>query len=55
MTDLIDHLAAIGVTGGAVHDALVGQAAKDHGLPLATRDARARATYEALGLPVVLL
>jgi toxin FitB len=41
-----------GVTGGATYDALVALAARDHGVPLATRDARARSTYEAIGVVV---
>jgi predicted nucleic acid-binding protein len=41
-----------GVTGGATYDALVALAARDHGVPLATRDARARSTYEAIGVIV---
>ena len=41
-----------GVFGGAVYDALVGLAAKENGCVLATRDGRARATYEALGVTV---
>lgn len=45
-------LSAAGIRGGAVYDALVALAARAAGLPLATRDARARATYEALGVRV---
>jgi predicted nucleic acid-binding protein len=41
-------LAPIGVAGGAVYDALVALAARQAGLPLATRDRRAAATYSAL-------
>lgn len=41
-----------GIAGGAVYDGLVALAAREAGLPLATRDARARATYEALGVAV---
>lgn len=44
--------AASGVTGGATYDALVALAAREHELPLATRDARARSTYEAMGVVV---
>jgi predicted nucleic acid-binding protein len=40
------------IVGGAVYDALICLAAADAGLPLATRDARARATFEALGVQV---
>lgn len=39
-----------GIGGGAVYDALVGRAARDHGVPLATRDERARGTYALLGV-----
>jgi len=39
-----------GIAGGAVYDGLVALAAREHGLVLATRDARARSTYEALGV-----
>lgn len=42
-----------GIAGGAVYDALVACAARDHGATLATRDARAAATYEAVGVMVV--
>jgi predicted nucleic acid-binding protein len=41
------------VAGGAVYDALVALAALEHDADLATRDARARATYEAIGVRVV--
>jgi predicted nucleic acid-binding protein len=45
-------LAAMGISGGAVYDAMVGLAAVGAGLTLATRDGRARATYEAVGAEV---
>lgn len=48
-------LARAGVAGGAVHDGLVALAAREHGLRLATRDARARTTYEVLGIGVELV
>lgn len=48
-------LAALGIVGGAVYDALVGLAAREHDCPLATRDARARITYEALGVRVEIV
>ncbi|MDR1118490.1 MAG: PIN domain-containing protein [Bifidobacteriaceae bacterium] len=48
-------LEAAGVEGGAVYDALVALAAKEHGLPLATRDARARSHYEVVGVEAILL
>lgn len=48
-------LAAKGIAGGAVYDGIVALAALGVGVPLATRDARARSTYEALGVSVDLL
>jgi toxin FitB len=42
-------LSGLGVAGGAVPDALVGLAAVEHGASLATRDVRAKATYEIVG------
>jgi len=50
---LPDTLAGLGVAGGAVYDALVALAAAQHGAELATRDARALATYELVGVRVV--
>ena len=44
-----------GVAGGATYDGLVGLAAREHGAVLLTRDARARATYEALGVNTEVL
>jgi predicted nucleic acid-binding protein len=49
-TDLGPELSRLGVSGGSVYDALVGAAARQHQRPLVTVDARARATYEALGV-----
>lgn len=43
-------LAELGIAGGSVYDALVGAAARHHGLPLLTRDRRALDTYRALGV-----
>ncbi len=51
-TGLVDRLSAVGIAGGAVYDALVGLAAIDNDAELATRDARARPTYDALGVRV---
>ena len=48
-------LSRIGIAGGAVYDALVALAAKEHGAPLATRDARARGTYDAIGVKVIVV
>ena len=52
---LPDTLSRLGIAGGAVYDALVALAAKEHGTPLATRDSRARGTYEAVGVQVVVV
>lgn len=48
-------LAAKRVAGGAVYDALVALAAIDNDAVLATRDARARGTYEAVGVTTELV
>ena len=52
---LPDTLSRLGIAGGAVYDALVALAAKEHGVALATRDARARGTYEAVGVKVIVI
>jgi predicted nucleic acid-binding protein len=54
-TGVVAVLAEAGISGGAVHDGLVALAAVEHGALLATRDARARSTYEALGAKVVIV
>jgi predicted nucleic acid-binding protein len=41
------------IAGGSVYDALVGAAAREHGVPLATHDRRALDTYRVLGVEVV--
>jgi predicted nucleic acid-binding protein len=48
-------LSSLGLAGGAVYDGLVALAAKEHGVVLATRDARARGTYDAVGVEVILV
>ena len=48
-------LSRLGIAGGAVYDGLVALAAKEHGVALATRDARARCTYDAVGVNVILV
>lgn len=48
-------LSRLGIAGGAVYDALVALAAKEHRVPLATRDARARGTYDAVGVDVIVV
>jgi hypothetical protein len=52
---LPDVLSRAGVSGGAVHDAIVALAAVEHDCRLATRDAGAKATYEAVGADVVVV
>lgn len=47
-------LSRLGVAGGAVYDAIVALAAEEHGAELATRDLRARGTYETVGVRVVI-
>jgi predicted nucleic acid-binding protein len=46
-------LARLSISGGAVYDALVGAAARQHGRSLVSGDARARPVYEALGVRVL--
>jgi toxin FitB len=53
--NLPDVLSRLGIAGGAVYDALVALAAKEHGAALATRDARARGTYDAVGVRVIVV
>lgn len=48
-------LAELNIVGGAVYDGLVGLAANAHDLTLATRDLRAAATYDALGVDVLAI
>jgi hypothetical protein len=50
-----DTLSRLGIAGGAVYDALVTLAAKEHGGAFATRDARARDTYDAVGVTVIVV
>ena len=52
---LPDTLARLGIAGGAVYDAIVALAAKENGAALATRDARARGTYDAVGVTVIVV
>ncbi len=52
---LPDTLSGLGIAGGAVYDALVALAAKEHQAALATRDARARGTYDAVGVQVIVV
>lgn len=43
------------ISGGAVYDALVGAAARQHQRPLVSGDSRARPIYEALGVETELV
>ena len=52
---LFRRLAAVGVSGGSVFDALVGAVAAAHGVPLATRDTRALDVYRALDVELELI
>ena len=51
LTSLADH----GITGGQVYDALVGAAAKHHGIMLTTRHRRAADTYRSLDVDFEIL
>jgi toxin FitB len=48
-------LARLAVSGGAVYDVLVAAAARQHGHPLISGDARARPVYEALGVAIEVI
>lgn len=48
-------LSRAGIAGGAVYDALVGLCASAHDVLLATRDARALGTYDAVGARSVVV
>ncbi len=48
-------LARMGIAGGATYDGLVALAARAHGAVLATRDARARATYDTIGVALEIV
>lgn len=52
---LPDILADLGIAGGAVYDAMVALAATAHDCPLATRDARAKPTYDLVGARVEIV
>lgn len=52
---LLSRLGCDEIAGGSVYDALVGAAAVEHGLVLATRDRRALDTYRKLDVEVQLL
>lgn len=50
---LLATLSGLGIFGGAVYDAMVALAAFENDAELATRDGRARRTYELVGARVV--
>lgn len=52
---LPDVLGRFRIAGGAVYDALVALAAAEHGAELATRDARAKTTYQMVGVRVTVV
>lgn len=52
---LPDVLSGLGVAGGAVYDAMMALAAAENGADLATRDARARDTYERIDVGVIVV
>jgi len=52
---LLARLAGLGIAGGSVYDALVGAAALEHDLTLASRDRRALGTYRELGVRLQFL
>jgi predicted nucleic acid-binding protein len=54
-TSLVAELPRLGIAGGAVYDALVGAVARAAGLVLVTRNRRAKAVYDALGVQVMLV
>jgi predicted nucleic acid-binding protein len=47
-------LSGLGISGGAAYDALVALAAHENGADLATRDLRAKATYDLVGVRVII-
>lgn len=48
-------LAKLGIAGGAVYDAMVALTAIEHGCVLATRDARAKNTYDTVGAQIEIV
>lgn len=48
-------VARLGISGGSVHDALVGAAAREYHVRLLSSDVRARPVYELLGVDVQVL
>ncbi len=52
---LLARLGQVGIVGGAVYDALVGEAARINDCTLLTRDLRAKRTYDILGVSYELV
>lgn len=52
---LIRRLAAAGVAGGPIYDAQIAATAKHHGLTLLSRDRRAAAVYDLVGVDYELV
>lgn len=52
---VVERLAGLSISGGAVYDAIVGVIAQQHGHRLLSCDRRATRTYERLGVDVVYL
>ena len=48
--DLVARAPRLGITGGAIYDGIVAETAREANLTLRSFDARARATYRALGV-----
>jgi predicted nucleic acid-binding protein len=51
----LEKAVAQGVRGGALYDALIAAVAAKHGAELLSADARARPTYEAMGIGAVFI
>lgn len=49
-SEMLERFGTVGIAGGAVYDALVGEAARIDRRILLTRDQRARRTYDLLGV-----
>ena len=52
---LVHGAAALGISGGAIYDAVIGATCAQAGLKLVTLDARARPAYAVLGVTYELL
>jgi predicted nucleic acid-binding protein len=52
---IVDGLVEAGISGGASYDAVIAMIADAHGRELVTLDARARSTYERIGIAVRFL